>query len=294
MKQIGGIVLKKPFDEKELPIVVRKHYKANRNNPCSILAYLEEHYQDEQMENMQLALFFSYIEMKCATAVYVDEVGEVLKKARTRLKGFTIFPQVLAFLKDVEKLERLEKRRRSRLNKLLTMDFDSLDLSDKKDVAYELSGSKNADCKALAAQYFLKLYQETKELHYFCNYASSLYNAGQKREAMEAYERIEELFKTEVYPDKGWVMLGIHADRMDYFKEDRLAFRMHWDSAKMDPHLKEITCDFPAYPEYVTSFAEISLQYGFIDICDELVSLLKKNKLQVPPKVKAHYDGLFH
>jgi hypothetical protein len=49
--------LKKPFDEKALPLDVRKHYKKNRNVPCSILAYLEEHYHDEQMENNQLALF---------------------------------------------------------------------------------------------------------------------------------------------------------------------------------------------------------------------------------------------
>jgi len=281
--------LKKPFDEKTLPLDLRKHYKENRKVPCNILAYLEEHYHDEQMENMQLALFFSYIEIECATTVYVDEVGEVLKKARARLERFSESPQVVSFLRELEKLEGLEKRRRNRLNKLLTMDFDSLDLSEKKDVAYELADSKNTECKALAAQYFLKLYQETKNLHLFCNYASTLYRSGRKREAIEEYERIIELFKTEVYPNKGWVMMTIPADRMDFFKEDRLAFRKHWDSAKTDPYLKQVTGEFPGYLGYVTSFAEVSLQYGFLDICDELVTLLRKNKLPIPPKVKAHY-----
>ncbi|UUZ81070.1 hypothetical protein LJK88_41175 [Paenibacillus sp. P26] len=45
--------MKKPFDEKALPLHVRKHYKENRKVPCNIQAYLEEHYQDEQIENMQ-------------------------------------------------------------------------------------------------------------------------------------------------------------------------------------------------------------------------------------------------
>ncbi|NHW36298.1 hypothetical protein GQF04_17115, partial [Paenibacillus aceris] len=210
-----------------------------------------------------------------------------MKKARARLEMYSNSPQVVSFLRELEKLEGLEKRRRNRLNKLLTMDFDSLDLSEKKDVTYELSDSKNTECIALAAQYFLKLYQETKNLHLFCNYASTLYRSGRKREAMEAYERIEELFKTEAYPDKGWVMMKIHEDRMDFFKEDRLAFRKHWESAKTDPYLKQLPCEFPGHLGYVTSFAEVSLQYGYLDICDELVTLLKKKKLPIPSKVKA-------
>ena len=132
--------MKKPFDEKALPLDVRKHYKENRNVPSNILAYLEEHYHDQQMENMQLALFFSFIEIEFATTVYVDEVGEVLKKARARLERFSDFPQVVSFLRELEKLEGLEKRRRNRLDKLLTMDFDSLDRSEKKGVAYGAVG----------------------------------------------------------------------------------------------------------------------------------------------------------
>lgn len=284
--------MKKPFDEKALPVDVRKHYKENRKEPCNVLANLVEHYHDEQiMENMQLALFFSFIEIECATTVYVDEVGEVLKKARARLERFIQFPQVVSFLRELVKLENLEKRRKNRLDKLLSMDFDSLELREKRDVAYELSDSKNTECKALAAQYFLKLHHETKELHHFCNYASSLYSSGQKIEAMNEYERIEELFKTETYPDKGWVMMKIHADRMDFFKEDRLAFRKHWESAKTDPYLKQVTLEFPGYLGYVNSFAEVSLEYGYLDICDELVPLFKKNKLPIPPVVKAHYGG---
>ncbi|MFC0216263.1 hypothetical protein ACFFK0_28090 [Paenibacillus chartarius] len=91
---------------------------------------------------------------------------------------------------------------------------------------------------------------------------------------MEEYERIVELFKSEAYPDKGWVMMTIH-----------------WESAKTDPYLNQVSCEFPGYLGYLTSFADVSPQYGFLDICDELVTLIKKNNLPIPPKVKAHYVG---
>ncbi|MEO3946252.1 hypothetical protein [Gorillibacterium sp. CAU 1737] len=243
------------------------------------------------MEDVQLALYISFLEVECATTIYVDEVGDVLKKVRARLERFPEAPPVVSFLRELKKLESLKKRRRNRLDKLLAMDFDALQLSEKKDVAYELADSKKPEHKALGAQYFLRLYQETNDLHLFCNYASTLYGSGGKKQALEVYERIEELFRTEVYPSKGWVMLGIHADRMDFHKEDRHAFRAHWEAAKADPLLKEVTCEFPGYLGYVADFAEVGLKYGYLDLCDEMVALLKKEKLPIPPKVKEYDEG---
>ncbi len=281
--------MKKPFDEKALPLEVRKQYKANKKSLTTILDYLDEHYQDVPLDNVQLALFISYIEIECAIQVYVDDVGTTLQKVRARLEQFPESSQAVLYLKDLEKLEKAEKRRRNRLEKLIAMDFDSLDLSDKKDVAYELADSKNETHKALGARYFLKLYQETNNLHLFCNYATTLYQSGSKEEALKEYERIEEMFKTEVYPNKDFVMDNIHADRMDFFREDRLEFRKHWDAAKADPYLQERANDFPGYHRFITEFADVSLQFGYMDICDELVALMKKERLPLPPKVKAHY-----
>lgn len=283
--------MKKPFDEKALPLDVRKLYKENKKALTNILDYVTYHYQDIRLDNVQLALFISYIEIECAIQVYVDDVGSTLQKVRARLEQFPESPHAVAYLKELEKLEKAEKRRRNRLDKLMAMDFDSLDLRDQKDVAYELSDSKNDTYKALGAQYFLKLYQQTKDLHLFCNYATTLYQSGSKEEALKEYEKIEELFKTEVYPNKNFVMSSIHADRMDFFREDRLEFRKHWDAAKADPYLQENSYNFPGYLGYVTDFAEVSLQFGYMDICDELVALMKKEKLPFPPKVKEHYGG---
>jgi tetratricopeptide (TPR) repeat protein len=283
--------LKKPFDEKALPLEVRKQYKANKKNLTTILDYLDEHYQDVPLDNVQLALFISYIEIECAIQVYVDDVGTTLQKVRARLEQFPESPQAVSYLKDLEKLEKAEKRRRNRLEKLMAMDFDSLDLSDKKDVAYELADSKNETYKALGARYFLQLYQETNNLHLFCNYATTLYQSGSKEEALKEYEKIEEMFREEVYPNKDFVMDNIHADRMDFFREDRLEFRKHWDAAKTDPYLQERANSFPSYHRFITEFAEVSLQFGYMDICDELAARMKKERLPFPPKVKEYYGG---
>lgn len=290
-KNREGAPVKKPFDEKALPLEVRKQYKENKKALTNILAYLEEHDQDVGLENVQLALFISYIEIECALEVYVDDVGSTLQKVRARLEQFPDSPQAVTYLKELEKLEKAEKRRRNRLDKLMAMDFDSLDLRDKKDVAYELSDSKNAKHRALGARYFLKLYQQTNDLHLFCNYATTLYQSGSKIEALKEFERIEEMFKTEVYPNKSFVMNSIYESRMDFYKHDRLEFRKHWDAAKADPYLQESTFHFPGYLGYITDFAEISWEFGYMDMFDELVDLMKQERLPFPPKVKAYYEG---
>jgi hypothetical protein len=76
-----------------------------------------------------------------------------------------------------------------------------------------------------------------------------------------------------------------------FFREDRLEFRKHWDAAKTDPYLQERANSFPGYHRFITEFAEVSLQFGYMDICDELAARMKKERLPFPPKVKEYYGG---
>lgn len=279
----------KYFEEKSLPVDVKKYYKENKKLLSNVLDYLRDNYDFELIEDINFALFYSYIEIECATTIYVDDAGAAFQKVRCKIDKLPKTQSILSFIKELEKLERLELRRRKRLEKLMNLDFDSLELKEKKDVAYELSDSKELSDKGVAARYFLKIYNETKDIHFFCNYASTLYKSGDKEKAMEEYDEIIQLFKTEKYPNKGWVMRSIYADRMDYYKNDKKKFREIWDTAKADLYVREVPLAFPGYLGYVIEFAEISLNYGYFDICDELLDEIKKEKLPIPQNIKEHY-----
>jgi len=281
--------LKKYFEEKLLSVDVKRYYKENKKSLSNVLDFLRHNYDFELIEDVNFMLFYSYIEIECATTIYVDDAGVTFEKIGRKIKKMPKTQRIFSFTVELEKLEKIELRRRKRLEKMLYLDFDSLELNEKKDVAYELSDSKNLTYKNIAAQYFLKIYNETKGIHYFCNYASTLYNSGNKEKALEEYEKIIQLFKTEKYPDKGWVMGNIYADRMDFFKNDKKKFREIWDAAKADIYVREVPSAFPGYLGYLVDFAEISLHYGYLDICDELLEKIKKEKLPVPQNIKEHY-----
>lgn len=279
--------MKKYFAEKLLPGDVKKYYKANKRSLSDVLRFLNDNYDLNLIEDENFVLFYSYIEIECAIKIFVDDVGKVLEKVGPKIRRMPETENIRLFLAEFEKLEKQEARRRKRLAKLLSMDFDSLELDQKKDVAYELSDSKDLNSKSIAAQYFLKIYHETKTMHYFNNYASMLYKSGQKEKALEEYEKIIQWYQTSEYFDRGRVISGIYADQMDFFKSDKEKFRAIWDLAKADVYANQ--WEFPGYWVYTVEFAKISLAYGYFDICNDLLENIKKHKLPIPQTIKEHY-----
>lgn len=279
--------MKKYFVEKLLPIDVKKYYKANKRSLSDVLRFLNDNYDLNLIEDENFVLFYGYIEIECAIKIFVDDVGKVLEKVGPKIRRMPETENIRLFLAEFEKLEKREARRRKRLAKLLSMDFDSLELDQKKDVAYELSDSKDLNNRSIAAQYFLKIYDETKSMHYFNHYASTLYDSGQREKALEEYDKIIQWYQTNQHADRGRVIGGIYADQMDFFKNDKEKFREIWDCAKADSDVSQ--WGFPGYWVYFVEFAQASLSYGYFDICDELVEKIKKDKLPLPQNVKEHY-----
>lgn len=144
--------MKKFFEAKLLPVDVKMYYKENKKFLSKVLDFLWENYDFELIQDSNFVLFYSYIEIECAITIYVDDAGVTFKKVRRKIDKLPKTQSVLSFMAELERLEKLELRRCKRIEKLINLDFDLLELSDKVDVAYELSGSNSLAYKGIAAK----------------------------------------------------------------------------------------------------------------------------------------------
>ncbi|MDP4090586.1 MAG: hypothetical protein Q8930_15150 [Bacillota bacterium] len=280
--------MEKHFYFKLLPEDVKKVYRENCKILSRVFEYLEDKYNYEEIGDINFLLFYSFIEIECALTIYVDDVGSVLDRVRTRMDKVEKTPEVLSFLNELYRLELIEKRRKMRLQRLIDRDFDTLTLTEKNDVAYELADSRNKEHSALAAQYFLKLYNETGNLYYYCIHTNMLYKAGEKEKALREYAKILAFPTGKRLENRGHFVSAIFQDKLDYYQNDRVMFRRIWEEAKANKYIKEEK-HFPMAHGAILQVAEVSFDYGFYDICEEMIELMKKEKLAIPARIKEHY-----
>lgn len=281
--------MKKYFDTKLLSKEDKKVYRENSKVLSPVLKYLENKYDYDNIEDTNLLLFYSFIEIESALTIYVDDVGKALSKVRARMDKAEKTPPVVAFLTELKKIEAKEKRIRLRLERLMKMDYGTLTLREKIDVAYELADSKNKEHSALAAEYFLKLYNETSKLYYYCIYANMLYESGNKDKALIEYEKILAFPKDTRLENREHFTLNIYQDRLDYYKGDKDKFRAVWEEAKANSYIQQ-NSHFPMAYTSITQVAEMSFKYEFYDICEEMIGLMKVEKLAIPSKIKEYYN----
>lgn len=61
-----------------------------------------------------------------------------------------------------------------------------------------------------------------------------------------------------------------------------------WDEAKVNSYIQE-NKHFPLAYKSIIQVLEVSFNYEFYDICEEMIEIAKKEKLAIPNKIKEYY-----
>ena len=260
----------KPFTAKTIPKELKQLYENHKNDCIYVLERLEEIYDYEIIEDVNVLLFYSYFEIECALNVYVDDVLPTVEKVINRFKAVDKTVTVCSFLDSIKKIKSKAIRKRQKIERLMKLDFYSLDLEKKKEIVYEL------DNPSLEAEYFLNIYQETNDLHYFACHALNVYESGDKENAIEKYKEfmcsadigVKEIFQVRVYQDF-----------LDYYQNEKEMFRNVWDEAK------SVCKEFPVTLNCFSGIMKSAYKHGFMDICLEVKALMLKNKIAIPEEI---------
>lgn len=231
----------------------------------------------ETTEDDGVLLCYSFALMEQAVAIYVDDVEKtgnyclgLLKRLKHTYGGTDHLKRM------IKRLIRADKDLKNKENRLANLPYESLTLSEKTKLAYNLQGTSIKNEKR-AAEIHLELMKKKKptgdSYYHFGNYILCLYRSNQVELANEKFMELSTY--AESIPRHGYAFIigNCFQEKILQYRNDNIQFQKIWNEAINHPAVKSNNA-FPIAEKVQDELLITADKLGLADIKIYLIDII--------------------
>jgi hypothetical protein len=231
----------------------------------------------ETTEDDSVLLCYSFALMEQAMAIHVDDVEktgnyclELLKRLKHTYGGTDHLKRM------IKRIIRVDKDLKNKENKLANLPYESLTLSEKTKLAYNLQGTSEENNKR-AAQIHLELMEiknPTGDSYYhFGNYILCLYGSNQVELANEKFIELSTYMESNPRHGYAFIIGNCFQEKILQYRNDTIQFQKIWNEAINHPAVKNDNA-FPIAEKVQDELLITADKLGLVDIKKYLIDII--------------------
>jgi hypothetical protein len=232
----------------------------------------------ETTEDDGVLLCFSFALLEQAMAINVDDVEktgnyclELLKRLKHTYGGTDHLKRM------IKRLIRADKDLKNKENKLANLPYESLTLSEKTKLAYNLQGTSSENEKR-AAEIHLELMEIKKptssdSYYHFCNYILCLYRSNQVALANEKFIELATYMESNPRHGYAFIIGNCFQEKILQYRNDAVQFQKIWNEAINHPAVKSDNA-FPIAEKVQDELLITADKLGLADIKKYLIEII--------------------
>jgi hypothetical protein len=245
----------------------------------------------ETTEDDGVLLCYSFALMEQALAIHLDDVEktgnyclELLKKLKHTYGGTDHLKRM------IKRIIRVDKDLKSQENKLVNLPYESLTLSEKTKLAYNLQG-KGVENEKRAAEIHLELMETKKDLgdsyYHHGNYIVCLYKSNQVALANEKFVALTDFMANNPRHGYAFIIGNCFQEKILQYRNDAIQFQKIWDEAINHPAVKSNNA-FPIAEKVQDELLIAADKLGLADIKKYLINIIvaERKPRMIPKEIK--------
>jgi hypothetical protein len=231
----------------------------------------------ETTEDDGVLLCYSFALMEQAIAIHVDDVEktgnyclELLKRLKHTYGGTDHLKRM------IKRLIRADKNLKNKENKLANLPYESLTLSEKTKLAYNLQGT-GIENEKRAAEIHLELMKKKKttgdSYYHFGNYILCLYLSNQVELANEKFMELSAYMESNPRHGYAFIIGNCFQEKILQYRNDAVQFKKIWNEAMNHPAVKSDNA-FPIAEKVQDELLIAADKLGLADIKKYLIDII--------------------